>query len=181
MTLIGFHDKIKAYGNSLPYFQIIYRLMISFLRSWVGKNLWVTKMNKENVRVYIFCCATSYEQADITRNASQPGIEPKVISIPCSGKLDILYLTKAFETGADGVAVMICKEGDCRYLEGNMRARKRVEAVEKLLEETGLGQGRITFIQLKDDGITQTVDELKDFFRRIKDIKQNNPISVSKR
>ena len=138
-------------------------------------------MNKDIVKVYIFCCATSYEQAEITRNINQSGIETKVVSIPCSGKLDILYLTKAFETGADGVAVMICKEGDCRYLEGNMRAKKRVDAVEKLLEETGLGQGRITFIQMKDDGITQAVDELEDFFQRIKDIKQNNPIGISKR
>lgn len=138
-------------------------------------------MTKDNTKVFIFCCATSYEQADITREASQPGIDTKVISIPCSGKLDILYLTKAFETGADGVVVMICKEGDCRYLEGNMRAKKRVEAVEKLLEETGLGQGRITFIQLKDDGITQTVGELKSFFRRINDITQNKPVVASKK
>jgi coenzyme F420-reducing hydrogenase delta subunit len=138
-------------------------------------------MTKDNTKVFIFCCATSYEQADITREASQPGIDTKVISIPCSGKLDILYLTKAFETGADGVAVMICKEGDCRYLEGNMRAKKRVEAVEKLLEETGLGQGRITFIQLKDDGITQTVGELKSFFQRINDITQNKPVVASKK
>jgi len=137
-------------------------------------------MTKDNTKVFIFCCATSYEQADITREASQSGIDTKVISIPCSGKLDILYLTKAFETGADGVAVMICKEGDCRYLEGNMRAKKRVEAVEKLLEETGLGQGRITFIQLKDDGITQTVGELKSFFQRINDITQNKPVVASK-
>lgn len=138
-------------------------------------------MTKDNTKVFIFCCATSYEQVDITREASQPGIDTKVISIPCSGKLDILYLTKAFETGADGVVVMICKEGDCRYLEGNMRAKKRVEAVEKLLEETGLGQGRITFIQLKDDGITQTVGELKSFFRRINDITQNKPVVASKK
>jgi coenzyme F420-reducing hydrogenase delta subunit len=138
-------------------------------------------MNDTKVKIYIFCCATSYKQADITSNINQPGIETKVISIPCSGKLDILYLTKAFETGADGVVVMICKEGECRYLEGNMRAKKRVEAVEKLLEETGLGQGRITFIQLKDDGITQAVNELEDFFRRIKDIKHSYPLGVAKR
>jgi F420-non-reducing hydrogenase iron-sulfur subunit len=137
-------------------------------------------MNR-NTKIYVFCCATSYEQADITRNVGQPDIENKVIPIPCSGKLDILYLVKAFETGADGVAVLICKEGDCRYLEGNLRAKKRVEAVEKLLEETGLGQGRITFIQLKDDGVTQAVNELKEFSQRIRDIKQNDLIGTSKR
>jgi F420-non-reducing hydrogenase iron-sulfur subunit len=136
---------------------------------------------KKNTKIYIFCCATSYEQADITRNASQPDIENKVIPIPCSGKLDILYLVKAFETGADGVAVLICKEGDCRYLEGNLRAKKRVEAVEKLLEETGLGQGRITFIQLKDDGITQAINGLKEFTQHIRDIKHKDLSGTLKR
>ena len=97
----------------------------------------VNIVNSNNAKIYLFCCATSYEQADITRNMTQTGIETKVVSIPCSGKLDILYLTKAFETGADGVAVMICKQGDCRYLEGNLRAKKRIAAVEELLEETG--------------------------------------------
>lgn len=121
-------------------------------------------------KIYLFCCVNSYEQVDITRQVNRKETETKVISIPCSGKLDILYLTKAFETGADGVAVMMCKEGDCQYLEGNMRAKKRVEVVEKLLTETGLGQGRITFIQLKDNGITQAVGELNSFFQRIKEI-----------
>jgi F420-non-reducing hydrogenase iron-sulfur subunit len=138
-------------------------------------------MTNINAKIYLFCCATSYEQAEITQNINQSGIETKVVLIPCSGKLDILYLTKAFETGADGVAVMICKEGDCRYLEGNMRAKKRVDAVEKLLEEAGLGQGRITFIQMKDNGITQAVNELEGFFQRIKDITQHAPIVISKR
>jgi F420-non-reducing hydrogenase iron-sulfur subunit len=134
-----------------------------------------------NTKIYIFCCATSYEQGDITRNAGQQDIKTKVIPIPCSGKLDILYLVKAFETGADGVAVLICKEGDCRYLEGNLRAKKRVEAVEKLLEETGLGQGRIMFIQLKDDGVSQAVNELKGFTQRIRDIKQKELIGTPNR
>ncbi|MGD0781097.1 MAG: hydrogenase iron-sulfur subunit [Dehalococcoidales bacterium] len=138
-------------------------------------------MTNINAKIYLFCCATSYEQAEITQNINQSGIETQVVLIPCSGKLDILYLTKAFETGADGVAVMICKEGDCRYLEGNMRAKKRVDAVEKLLEEAGLGQGRITFIQMKDNGITQAVNELEGFIQRIKDITQHAPIVISKK
>ena len=67
------------------------------------------------------------------RSYSQQAKEIKVISMPCSGKLDILYLTKAFDTGADGAAIMICKEGECRYMEGNMRARKRAQAIDELL------------------------------------------------
>jgi F420-non-reducing hydrogenase iron-sulfur subunit len=95
------------------------------------------------------------------------------VSIPCSGKLDILYLTKAFDTGADGVVVMVCPEGECRYLEGNLRARKRVEAVEKLLEETGLGAGRIAIVQMGENGTKRAMREVQDFCLKIKDIARN--------
>jgi F420-non-reducing hydrogenase iron-sulfur subunit len=131
------------------------------------------------VKITLFCCATSYDQAEISKEISRMGVEVNVILIPCSGKLDTLYLTKAFETGAEGVAVMICKDGDCHYLEGNMRAKKRVESVEKLLEETGLGQSRIAFIQMKDIGITQAIQELKAFCQHIQDMALTSTQKIS--
>lgn len=94
--------------------------------------------------------------------------------MPCSGKLDILYLTKAFETGADGVAIMICKSGECRYLEGNFRARKRAEAVDELLEETGLGKDRMAVIQLDEDGIEKAINELQSFCSKIREMSKSD-------
>jgi coenzyme F420-reducing hydrogenase delta subunit len=131
-------------------------------------------MNGKFLKIYVFCCATSYDQAQLIRNFSPPGNEIKVISLPCSGKLDILYLIKAFETGADGVAVMMCKEGECRYLEGNMRAKKRAKVVEELLKETGLGEGRVAVIQMDDGGIERKMRELEDFCLKIKTLVQGN-------
>ena len=96
------------------------------------------------------------------------GDELKTIALPCSGKIDILYLTKAFETGADGVAVLTCLQGECRYLEGNLRARKRVESIDALLDEIGLGKGRTVVIQLGDGKIQQAISELEKFWARIK-------------
>jgi F420-non-reducing hydrogenase iron-sulfur subunit len=123
---------------------------------------------KNNVTtIYVFCCATSYDQAEITRAINRRDIELKVILIPCSGKLDILYLTKAFETGANGVAVMICPDGECRYMEGNLRAKKRIGMVERMLEETGLGKDRIAFIQMDEGGVAKATRELDSFCRRI--------------
>jgi coenzyme F420-reducing hydrogenase delta subunit len=126
-------------------------------------------------KIYLFHCATSYDQADLMRSYSQQAKEIKVISMPCSGKLDILYLTKAFDTGADGAAIMICKEGECRYMEGNMRARKRAEAIDELLEETGLGRGRIRVIQMDEEGITGAIRKLEDFRLHIETMVQNTP------
>lgn len=108
---------------------------------------------------------------------SRQAEEIKVISLPCSGKLDILYLTKAFDTGADGAAVMICKEGECRYMEGNVRARKRAQAVDDLLQEAGLGQGRIKVIQLDDGGIAGAIQKLEDFRLYIETIVQGAAVS----
>ena len=99
---------------------------------------------------------------------SEQGDEVKVMPLPCSGKVDILYLMKAFETGADGVVIVACKQGECRYLEGNLRARKRAEAVDVLLEEIGLGKGHTAIIQMNDGGIEQVIREVDDFRTRIR-------------
>lgn len=107
------------------------------------------------------------------RSCGEPGDNLKVIPLPCSGKIDFLYLIKAFENGADGVAVLVCKHGECRYLEGNLRARKRVEAVDTLLEEVGLDKGHITIIQMDDDGMEQVVRELDNFRTRIKTLSRS--------
>ena len=67
----------------------------------------------------------------------------KVVKVPCTGRVDILLILKAFETGVDGVYIAGCLEGECHVLRGNLRARRRVEYVKGLLEETGLGGGRL--------------------------------------
>jgi coenzyme F420-reducing hydrogenase delta subunit len=135
-------------------------------------------MNNKSLKIIVFCCTTRYDQTQLTRDFSPLKTEVRVISLPCSGKLDILYLVKAFETGADGVAVMMCPEGECRYLEGNMRARKRAEVVEELLEETGLGEGRVAVIQMDDRGIEPTLRKLEDFRLKITALAKGNQAKV---
>ena len=107
------------------------------------------------------------------RSYSRQAKEIKVISLPCSGKLDILYLTKAFDTGADGAAIMMCKEGECRYMEGNLRASKRAHAIDELLGEAGLGKGRIKIIQMDDEGVKGAIEKLEAFRLQIEATVQN--------
>lgn len=125
-------------------------------------------MNNSKVKINLFCCSTSFDPLELAQGNNGNGDELRIIPLPCSGKIDILYLTKAFETGADGVAVITCKKGDCQFLEGNLRAEKRVEAVDRLLDEIGLGKGRILMMQMGDGGIEQLRKEVEDFHRRIK-------------
>lgn len=134
-------------------------------------------MNNKTPKIYLFHCATSYDQEVLLRSYTPQTGEIKIVSLPCSGKLDILYLTKAFDTGADGAAIMMCKEGECRYMEGNLRARKRAEAIDELLEEAGLGKDRIKVIQMDDGGITGAIEKLEAFRLQIEAMVRNTAAS----
>lgn len=72
----------------------------------------------------------------------------RIIRVPCTGKVDVIHLLRAFEKGADGVYVVGCMEGECHYTSGNFRARKRVEQAAKILEAIGVGGERVQMYNL---------------------------------
>ena len=72
----------------------------------------------------------------------------RIVSVPCTGKVDLIHLLRSFEKGADGVYVVGCYEGECRYNKGNFRARKRVEQAQKILESVGIGGERVQMFNL---------------------------------
>ena len=39
----------------------------------------------------------------------------RTVPVHCTSRVDILDLLKAFECGADGVAVVRCNDGTCKY------------------------------------------------------------------
>jgi coenzyme F420-reducing hydrogenase delta subunit len=121
------------------------------------------------IKVHIFYCSNSLEPDRLVQGLGHgDGVEVRMIGLPCSGKIDVPYLLKAFETGADGAAIVTCPKNECRHLEGNLRAQKRAEAVEALLEEIGWGQGRMSVITLKEDGVDQGIGQIKDFLNKVK-------------
>ncbi len=72
----------------------------------------------------------------------------KIVRVPCTGKVDVIHMLRAFEKGADGVCIVGCMEGDCHFKSGNFRARKRVEQVQKLLNTVGIGGDRVQMYNL---------------------------------
>ena len=72
----------------------------------------------------------------------------RIVRVPCTGKVDILHILRAFEKGADGVYVVGCLEGDCHYNSGNFRARKRVEQAQQILDAIGVGGQRAQMYNL---------------------------------
>ncbi len=72
----------------------------------------------------------------------------RIVRLPCTGKIDVIHILRAFEKGADGVYVVGCMEGDCHFNSGNFRARKKVEQAAKILDEIGVGGERVKMYNL---------------------------------
>ena len=72
----------------------------------------------------------------------------KVLKVPCTGRVDVIHMLKALENGADGVYLAGCLEGECHYLVGNLRAKKRVGYAKQLLDECGIGGDRVAMYNL---------------------------------
>ena len=90
------------------------------------------------------CRWCSYPGADLagtSRLTYSPSL--RVIRVPCSGRVDPLFVLKAFQDGADGVMVLGCHPGDCHYLEGNYHARRRYALMHSLLDYVGIERERL--------------------------------------
>ncbi len=125
-------------------------------------------MINKQLKIYIFYCANSFQINEIKYFLSMRDVDFKVIGLPCSGKIDLLYLVKAFETGAAGVMLLTCKEGECHYLEGNLRAKIRTDSADALLEEAGMPEGRITIVRYTDSGMKEVFSEVDNFIDKLK-------------
>lgn len=97
----------------------------------------------------------------------------RIIEMPCSGTTDHRVLLKAFEEGADGVFVAGCMEGDCHFLKGNIRARKRVSAVKKLLDEIGIGGERLEMYNLSSAQGGRFAEIANEMTARIRELGPN--------
>ena len=93
-----------------------------------------------------FCAFAAADLAGAMRLQYPPNV--RIIKLPCTGTVDAIHLLKVFEDGADAVFVAGCLEGECHYLEGNLRARKRIEYVKKLLAEVRIEPERIEMFNL---------------------------------
>jgi len=101
-------------------------------------------------QILAFCCKyCAYAAGDLagSMRLTYPA-NVKIIQVPCTGRVDMSHLLKAIENGADGVYVAGCLEGECHFLEGNLKARKRVAAVRKLLAEAGIEPERVQMFNL---------------------------------
>ena len=127
-------------------------------------------MNEFDPKIVAFCCNfCAFAAADLAgamRIQYPPNV--RIIRLPCTGKVDAILLMKAIEDGADGIFVAGCLEGQCHYLEGNLRAKKRVAYVKRLLEEVGISGERIEMFNLSSAMGQRFAEIVEEMTERIK-------------
>jgi F420-non-reducing hydrogenase iron-sulfur subunit len=88
-----------------------------------------------------WCTYTAADLAGVTR-LKYPS-EVRMIRLMCTGMIDTRYIIESFLKGADGVFIGGCHPGDCHYINGNLKARLRIDALKTLLQGMGLEPDRL--------------------------------------
>ena len=129
-------------------------------------------MGEYEPKIVAFCCNyCAFAAADLAgATRLQYPANVRIIRLLCTGRVDAIHLIKAFEDGADGVFVAGCLEGQCHFLEGNLRAKKKVAYVKQLLAEAQIEPERLEMYNLSSamgGRFAEIVGEMTD---RIKEL-----------
>ena len=103
----------------------------------------------------------------------------KVIQVPCTGRVDIIHLLKAIEDGADAVYVAGCMEGECHFLVGNLKAKKRVLYVKKVLQDLGIEPERVEMFNLSAGEGPRFAEIAREMVERVKALGPS-PVKIKK-
>ena len=115
-----------------------------------------------------WCSYTGADLAGVSRLQYTPEFIP--IRVMCSGSVDVAYVIKALLEGADGVLIGGCHLGDCHYLNGNYKARRRVAVVKEVLEGVGIDPQRLDleWISASESGkFVRAVSAFEDTLRQL--------------
>jgi coenzyme F420-reducing hydrogenase delta subunit len=105
--------------------------------------------NKLTPKITVFHCINSVPETRVLNAGDNGRAGLTFIPLACSSMVKDVFLLRAFEAGADAVVVLVCPEGACRYVEGNLRAQKRVQWVKNLLDEIGMDSRRLALFNLR--------------------------------
>ena len=90
-----------------------------------------------------WCSYAGADLAGVSRIQYPPNV--RIVRVPCSGRVNPIYIIKSLQAGADGVLVSGCHPGDCHYISGNQYARRRFALLKSLLEAIGMEPERVQF------------------------------------
>jgi coenzyme F420-reducing hydrogenase delta subunit len=132
-------------------------------------------------KVLAFCCNyCAYAAADLAgarRMQYPPNV--RLLHVPCTGKVELEHILEAFEKGIDGVLVAGCLEGGCHFLEGNLRAKRRVQRVREILDEIGVGGQRLLMVNLSAAMAPTFVERVREIVETVRKLGPN-PLTTVK-
>lgn len=116
------------------------------------------QQSTELMEVVLLYCQQALTDSAKATNWSQDAesIKVRAIMLPCSSKVEVPYILRFLESGADAVEIVACPEKGCRFLIGSRRAEKRIEYVRGLLESIGENPLRVGITRK----VSQTSEEL---------------------
>ena len=128
-----------------------------------------TNLPFEPVIIGFTCNWCSYRAADMAGMARMKyPTNIRLIRVMCSGRMDPLFVLKAFASGADGVLITGCHPGDCHYIEQNYKALRRFLLMQRTLEQMGIEPGRLKLIWASasegakfTDEVIKIIDEVR--------------------
>ena len=115
-----------------------------------------------------WCSYAGADRAGMSQEPYPPNVH--IVRVMCTGRIDPLFVMKAFAKGADGVIVLACHPGDCHYKEGNLRAAQRYALLARVLEQMGIGRERCRFDYVsagEGEKYVQLITEMVESVRRL--------------
>ncbi|TFH31283.1 MAG: hydrogenase iron-sulfur subunit [Promethearchaeota archaeon] len=123
-----------------------------------------------------WCSYAGADLAGVSRIQYPPNI--RIVRIPCSGRINPLFILKALQVGWDGVLVSGCHPGDCHYISGNFIARRKFSMLNDLLTFVGIEPGRVNFTWVsaaEGEGFAKIVRKVTERVRKLGPNKRFKP------
>ncbi len=123
-------------------------------------------------KAIVFACNwCSYAGADLAGvSRMQYPTNTRVIRTMCSGRFDPEFVFEAFEKGIDGVLICGCHPGDCHYIEGNLKAEKKVNMTKELLHAVGMDPRRFRLEWVSASEGSKFASLIKEFVDTLKEL-----------
>jgi len=122
-----------------------------------------------------WCTYTAADLAGTSRLSYPPNV--RLIRMMCTGMVDPKYVIKAFLEGADGVLISGCHPGDCHYINGNLKARRRVKLLKEILPRFGFDDRRLKLTWI---GASEGTDFAKIMRELVDEVKSLGPNEARK-
>ena len=99
---------------------------------------------KEKNIIAFGCEKWGYSVADLTGTMRKSYSSTfHLIRVRCTGRIGIHLIMECFLNGADGVAIISWKEGECEFGKGNLNTYEHVKFLKMLFKHIGLSEDRI--------------------------------------